>query len=103
MLQCLNHIYIYDPWSSKAECEKTTRADWEQFVKYLFLIKKPIMHIQTTKNCRKRRAPKALARTKSLGKFKKGQRLAVDKVEGKFYHIMKYDCWVYNKNVKEVE
>ena len=95
-----DHIYIYDPYNDSKECEKTTRAKWEQYVKYLFLIKKPIKYIKTTKKCHKRKAPKALARTKSLGKFKKGQRLAVDKVQGMFYHIMGYDCWVYNVNTK---
>lgn len=95
-----DHIHIYDPWNSGGKYETTTRAEWEQYVKYLFLIKKPIKYIKTTKNCHKRKAPKALARTKSLGKFKKGQRLAVDKVQGKFYHIMGHDCWVYNVNTK---
>ena len=95
-----NHIYIYDPWNSGGKWETTTRAEWEQYVKYLFLIKKPIKYIKTTKNCHKRKEPRALARTKSLGKFKKGQRLAVDKIQGKFYHVMGYDCWVYNANTK---
>ena len=97
------HIYIYDPWNTKTDCEKTTRSAWEQYVKYLFLIKKPIKYVQTTKKCRMRKDAKALAKTTTLGSFNKGKRLAVDKVQGKFYHIMKYDCWVYNKAVEEVQ
>lgn len=96
------YIYIYDPYSSSEECEKTTRTKWEQYVKYLFLFKKPTMYVTTKKKIHKRKEPKSLTNTKSLGKFSKGTRLAIDKVNGKFYHVMYHDVWIYSGNVKKV-
>lgn len=96
-------IYIYDPYNDSKECEKTTRAKWEQYVKYLFLIKKPTMYVKTLKKVHKRKSAAALSKTKSLGKFAKGTRLAIDKVNGKYYHVMYHDVWVYNGNVKKVD
>lgn len=98
-----NNIYIYDPYNDSKECEKTTRAKWEQYAKYLFLIKKPSKYVKTCKKVYKRKSPAALSKTKSLGKFAKGTRLAIDKVTGKYLHVMYYDVWIYNGNVKKVE
>ena len=98
-----DNIYIYDPYNDSKECEKTTRAKWEQYVKYLFLIKKPTMYVKTLKKVHKRKSAAALSKRKSLGKFAKGTRLAIDKVNGKYYHVMYHDVWVYNRNVKKVD
>lgn len=95
------YIYIYDPWSTKAECEKTTRVKWEKYVKYLFIFKKPIKYVITTKAVHKRKKPKALLKTKSVGKVPKKTRVAIDKVSGKYYHLMVEDVWIYKKNTKE--
>ena len=95
-----DYIHIYDPYNKTTACEKTTRKNWEKYVKYLFIVKRPIAYGTTTKKIHKRKNAKALAKTKSLGKFDKGQRLAFDKKVGSYYHVMYYDCWVYKKNLK---
>ena len=93
------HIYIYDPYNTSSNCELTTRNQWEKYVKYLFLIKKPLGYIVTDRAVQKRVAPKTLAKTKTVGKFAKGTRLAYDKVQGNYLHIMGVeDVWIHKKN-----
>ena len=105
-----DHIYIYDPWSSRSECEKTTRDKWERYVKYLFLIKKPVKKVKTTvKKVVVRKEPKILPKTKKIAKLPKntvvalGQTKKVNKTE--YGKIMggKYDGkWIRLKRTKEI-
>ena len=94
-------IYIYDPYNTRGDCMITTRAQWERYVKYLFLIKKPMGYVRTNTAIRKRQEPKALAKTKTLGKFKIHTRLAYDKVKGNYLHIMGEDVWIHERNTTE--
>lgn len=99
-------IYIYDPYSSRSICEKTTRADWEKAVKYLFLFKRPVKHVKTTRaGVVLRKEPKPLKNTKKLGMIPKGTELAIAKVSNNYGLIMggKYSGkWIRLKRVKEI-
>lgn len=104
------YIYIYDPYNTKAACEKTTKANWEKYVKYLFLIKKPAKKVKTTKSgVVVRKEPKVLRKTKSIAKLSKGTELSLSdtKLVGKITYglIMggKYDgYWIRLKRTKEI-
>lgn len=104
------YIYIYDPYNTRAACEKTTRANWEKYVKYLFLIKKPVKKVKTTKSrVVVRKAPKVLTRTKKIATLPKNTVVAlsqIKKVSKITYGLImggKYDgYWIRIKGTKEI-
>lgn len=104
------HIYIYDPWNSGGKCETTNRESWEKYVKYLFLIKKPIKKVKTTvKGVLVRKEPKVLAKTKKIATLSKSTIIALSQIKKvnktEYGKIMggKYDGkWIRLKKTKEI-
>lgn len=89
-----NRIYINDPYNTRADCMITTRGAWEPYIKYLFLIKKPTMYVKTVGIVNKRKKAAGLTKSNFLGRIEKGTRLAIDKTQGKYYHVMCHDVWI---------
>lgn len=104
-----DHIYIYDPWNSGGKYETTTRAEWEQYVKYLFLIPKKLYTVKTTKKNVKVRAEHKVGKgTKIIAKLPKGTELGIYKTyKGSKYTYgqVKYEGelrWIVLKNTKKI-
>lgn len=105
-----DHIYIYDPWNNGGKCETTNRESWEKYVKYLFLIKKPVNKVKiTVKGVLVRKEPKVLAKTKKIATLPKDTIIALSQIKKvnktEYGKIMggKYDGkWIRLKRTKEI-
>lgn len=105
-----DHIYICDPWNSGGKWETTNREAWERYVKYLFLIKKPVKKVETTvKGVAVRKEPKVLAKTRKIATLSKNTVVALSQIKkvNKTYYgkIMggKYDSkWIRLKRTREI-
>lgn len=102
-------ITIYDPYNTKATCESTTKAVWEPYVKYLFLIPKKLYTIKTTKkNVKVRKEHNVGKKATIVAKLPKGTELAVYKTyKGSkyIYGQVKYKGelrWIVLKNTKKI-
>ena len=102
-------IKIYDPYNKNDACESTTRAKWEPYIKYLFLIPKKLHSIKTTKGgVRIRKEPKVATKTTILGKIPKGTELPVYNVHKGIkytYKQVKYQGqtgWIMTTNTKKI-
>lgn len=101
-------ITIYDPYNTKADCESATRASWEPYVKYLFLIPKKLYSVKTTKkNVKVRKDHNVGKKNNIIAKLPKGTELAVYKTyQGKKYKYaqIKYKGslrWIILTNTKK--
>lgn len=102
-------IKIYDPYNTRKDCEYTTKAKWEKYVKYLFLIPKKLYTVKTTKKDVKVRVYHKVGKaSKVIAKLQKGTELAIYKTyKGSKYTYgqIKYKGetrWIVLKNTKKV-
>ncbi len=102
-------ITILDPYNTKSSCGNTTKAAWEKYVKYLFLIPKKLYMVKTTKKQVKVRVYHKIGKkSKIKAKLPKGTKIGIYKTyKGTKYKYgqIKYkgnNRWIVLKNTKKI-
>lgn len=102
-------IKIYDPYNTSKDCGYTTKAKWEKYVKYLFLIPKKLYTIKTTKkNVKVRKEHNVGKASKVIAKLPKGTEFGIYKIYkgskytyGQIKYMGEYR-WIVLKNTKKI-